>query len=51
MNQKGRKNERRPKNTILAGVLYLLGIAAGVLSVVPVIDNPDYLVQISSNVE
>jgi hypothetical protein len=33
---------------ILAGVLYLLGIVAGVLSVVPVIDTPDYLIQISA---
>lgn len=34
---------------ILAGVLYFLGIMAGVLSVVPVIDLPDYLVQISAH--
>lgn len=34
---------------ILAGMLYFLGIIAGVLSVVPVIDLPDYLVQISAN--
>jgi hypothetical protein len=34
---------------ILAGVLYFLGIVAGVLSVVPVIDTPDYLVQISAH--
>jgi hypothetical protein len=34
---------------ILAGVLYFLGIMAGVLSVVPVIDTPDYLVQISAH--
>lgn len=34
---------------ILAGVLYLLGIIAGVFSVVPVIDAPDYLVQISAH--
>ena len=31
---------------ILAGALYFLGVIAGVLSVVPVIDLPDYLVQI-----
>ena len=37
------------KTAILAGVLYFLGIIAGVLSVVPVIDVPDYLVQISAN--
>jgi hypothetical protein len=37
------------KSAILAGVLYYLGIIAGALSVVPVIDFPDYLVQISAN--
>jgi Domain of unknown function (DUF4386) len=35
---------------ILAGGLYFLGLIAGVLSVVPVIDLPDYLVQISAHV-
>lgn len=39
--------ERKP--AILAGVLYFLGIIAGAFSVVPVIDFPDYLVQISAN--
>lgn len=34
---------------ILAGVLYFLGIMAGVFSVVQVIDTPDYLVQISAH--
>ncbi len=34
---------------ILAGALYFLGIIAGVLSVVPVIDVPEYLVQISAS--
>jgi len=37
------------KIAILAGVLYFLGIIAGVFSMVPVIDVPDYLVQISSH--
>lgn len=37
------------KAAILAGMLYFLGIIAGALSVVPVIDIPDYLVQISAN--
>jgi len=41
-------NEDR-KTAILAGALYFLGIIAGTLSVVPVIDVPDYLVQISSH--
>jgi hypothetical protein len=34
----------------LAGALYFLGLVAGVLSVVPVIDLPDYLAQISAHV-
>lgn len=33
--------------TVMAGALYFLGLIAGVFSVVPVIDLPDYLVQIS----
>jgi Domain of unknown function (DUF4386) len=37
------------KIAILAGVLYFLGLIAGVFSVVPVIDLPDYLVQISAH--
>ena len=37
------------KTAILAGVLYFLGIIAGALSVVPVIDVPDHLIQISAN--
>jgi hypothetical protein len=37
------------KIAILAGSLYFLGIIAGALSVVPVIDVSDYLVQISAN--
>jgi hypothetical protein len=35
---------------ILAGALYFLGLGAGVFSVVPVIDLPDYLVQIPAHV-
>lgn len=34
---------------ILAGALYFLGLVAGVLSVVPVIDLPDYLTQVSAH--
>jgi hypothetical protein len=37
------------KSAILAGALYFWGIVAGVFSVVPVIDVPDYLVQVSAN--
>jgi len=35
---------------ILAGVLYFLGLVAGLLSVVPVIDLPDYLTQVSAHI-
>jgi hypothetical protein len=35
---------------ILAGGLYFLGLVAGVLSVVPVIDLPDYLTQVSAHI-
>ena len=34
---------------IVAGALYFLGLIAGLLSVVPVIDRPDYLVQIAAH--
>jgi hypothetical protein len=37
------------KAAILAGGLYFLGTIAGVFSVVPVIDIPDYLIQVSGN--
>ncbi len=37
------------KAAILAGALYFLGTRAGVFSVVPVIDIPDYLIQVSAN--
>ncbi len=37
------------KAAILAGVLYFFGIIAGALSVVPIIDVSDYLVQVSAN--
>ena len=37
------------KAAILAGALYFLGTSAGVFSVVPVIDIPDYLIQVSAN--
>lgn len=37
------------KASRLAGILYILGIVAGVLSVVPVIDVSDYLTQISAH--
>lgn len=37
------------KAAILAGILYFLGIIAGLLSVAPVIDVPDYLIQVAAN--
>jgi Domain of unknown function (DUF4386) len=37
------------KTAILAGALYFSGIVAGVFSVVPIIDIPNYLAQISTN--
>ncbi|MBI5954961.1 MAG: DUF4386 domain-containing protein [Chloroflexi bacterium] len=37
------------KTAILAGALYFSGIIAGVFSMVPVIDIPNYLAQISAN--
>lgn len=41
------KEER--KAALLAGGFYFVGLAAGLLSVVPVVDLPDYLVQISTH--
>jgi hypothetical protein len=37
------------KNTIIAGVLIIVGMIAGVFSIVPVVDEPDFLHKISSN--
>ncbi|XMB85362.1 DUF4386 domain-containing protein [Mycoplasmatota bacterium WC44] len=37
------------KTTIIAGVLFIIGTIAGVLSIAPAIDAPDYLVKASSN--
>ncbi len=37
------------KATTIAGWLYILGTVAGILSVVPVIDDPDYLIKASAN--
>ncbi len=37
------------KTAIIVGVLSIIGMAAGVLSVVSVIDAPDYLIKISAN--
>ncbi len=37
------------KTAIIAGVLIILGIVAGVLSVVYVIEEPNYLLQVAAN--
>jgi Domain of unknown function (DUF4386) len=37
------------KISTVAGLLFILGIVAGLLSVVPVVDDPDYLTEISQN--
>jgi hypothetical protein len=34
---------------IIAGALIVIGMIAGLLSVVPVVDDPDYLVKVSAN--
>lgn len=36
------------KKTIIAGFLFIFGIVAGIMSIDPVIDSPDYLVQASA---
>jgi hypothetical protein len=43
----GMKSHR--KATTIAGVLFIIGTVAGVLSVSPIIDGPDYLVKGSAN--
>ena len=37
------------KTTIIAGVLFIIGTIAGILSIAPAIDAPDYLIQASAN--
>ncbi|NOU47162.1 MAG: DUF4386 domain-containing protein [Bacteroidales bacterium] len=37
------------KKTIIVGVLFIIGIVAGILSIDPVIDSSDYLVKASAN--
>jgi hypothetical protein len=37
------------KQTIVAGALYIIGTIAGILSIAPAIDAPDYLVKASAN--
>ena len=40
------------KTTVIVGVLFIIGTAAGVLSVItygPILNQPDYLIRISTN--
>ena len=37
------------KNLILAGVLYIVGMVAGILSIAPAVDDTDYLTKASAN--
>ena len=37
------------KATIIAWVLFIIGTIAGILSIVPAIDAPDYLIKASAN--
>lgn len=37
------------KATIIAGVLFIIGTIAGILSIAPAIDAPDYLIKASAN--
>lgn len=37
------------KSTTIAGLLYIIGMVAGILSIAPAIDAPDYLVKASAN--
>ena len=37
------------KTTIIAGILFIIGTVAGILSIAPAIDSSDYLVQASLN--
>jgi hypothetical protein len=37
------------KNTIIAGILYIIAMIAGIFSVVPAIDSSDYLIKAAEN--
>lgn len=37
------------KAAVIAGVLYIAGTATGLLSIVPIIEDPEYLIKISTN--
>ncbi len=41
------RSNRKP--TTIAGLLYIIGMVAGILSIAPAIDAPDYLVKASAN--
>ena len=44
-----RKHDSNRKIAIIAGVLFIIGTIAGILSVAPAIDTPDYLIKASAN--
>jgi uncharacterized protein DUF4386 len=49
---KGSPPETNRKTAIMVGVLYIIGTVAGILSLVftgPILESPDYLVQVSMN--
>ena len=49
---KGSPRETNRKTAIMVGVLYIVGTVAGILSLVftgPILESPDYLVQVSMN--
>jgi len=41
--------DKNRKIAIIAGVLFIIGTVAGILSVTPAIDDPDYLIKASAN--
>ena len=41
--------ETNRKNTIITGVLYLLGFIAGVLSIASAVDDPEFLIKTAAN--
>ncbi len=44
-----RTNSVNRNSAIITGMLLIVGLVAGIFSVVPVIDGPDYLIKVSTN--